>query len=68
VISGYKKVCNGSDCKDIFKVHNSWGEEWQKLNNDGWLDADQIVNNTMKTPSRADKRLPSASVIWLEKQ
>ena len=44
VISGYKKVKNGKNIKQVFKVHNSWGEEWQKINNDGWVDANILIN------------------------
>ena len=66
VISGYKKVCSGSVCKDVFKVQNSWGESWQKANNDGWVDADILVNNTRRSVSQSDPYVTSASVIWLE--
>lgn len=69
VIVGYKKVCTkGSniDCKDVFKVHNSWGEEWQKMNNDGWVDADLIVNRVYKNEKRENDSVLSASALWLD--
>lgn len=69
VIAGYKKVCeagSSSNCKDVFKVHNSWGAEWQRMNNDGWVDADSIVQNTAKVKSSSGYRIGSSSVIWLD--
>lgn len=69
VISGYKKVCepgNATKCKDVLKVHNSWGAEWQKMNNDGWVDADVLVQNAAKTKSSSGYRIDSGSVIWLD--
>lgn len=70
VISGYKKVCtpgSSTQCKDVFKLHNSWGAEWQKMNNDGWVDADVLVQNTVKVKSKSgDYRIASSSVIWLD--
>ena len=69
VISGYKKVCTKDSkpvCKDVFKIHNSWGAEWQRMNNDGWVDADAFTQNTSKDNKGDKYRYPSASVIWLE--
>ena len=66
VISGYKKVCSGSSCKDVFRVQNSWGESWQKANNEGWVDADILVNSTHKTVLQSDPYVSTASVLWLE--
>lgn len=66
VISGYKKVQNSAEEKDVFKVHNSWGKEWQKKNNDGWVDADELCHNTVRTDSNKGYRIDSASVIWLD--
>ena len=66
VISGYKKFTDGRNNKDVFKVHNSWGESWQKANNDGWVDADIIVNNSIRLVSQSDTFVPSARVIWLD--
>ncbi len=69
VISGYKKVCvkgSNTQCKDVFKVHNSWGEEWQKMNNDGWIDADSITDNVYKHEPGKSGRISSASALWLD--
>lgn len=69
LISGYKKVCKvgkANECKDVFKVHNSWGEEWQKRNNDGWSDADSIVSNVYKNREGDKNSVQSASAAWFE--
>jgi hypothetical protein len=67
VISGFKKVANSNNMKFVFKIHNSWGEEWQKKNNDGWCDADLICQNTAKIKStNGSYRISSGSVTWLE--
>jgi hypothetical protein len=66
VVSGYKIVQNRVEKKDVFKVHNSWGEEWQKKNNDGWVDANELCHNTVRTNSDRGYRIDSASVIWLD--
>lgn len=46
-VTGYRKQCtkDGKQCRDLFRVQNSWGEEWQKENNDGWLDAQSLFDN-----------------------
>lgn len=68
VISGYRKCCDSkNNCKELFKVHNSWGEDWQKKNNDGWVDADKLTSSNGRGPDMTVKsRIDSASVIWLE--
>jgi hypothetical protein len=66
VIAGFKNVVNKNDRKDLFKVHNSWGVEWQKGNNDGWVDADIICQNIMKVKSEdGSYKITPGSVIWL---
>lgn len=48
VITGYRKLCNNSGkCKEALKVHNSWGQTWQDQNNDGWVDAAVLLEQTM---------------------
>lgn len=66
VISGFKRVKNLNVTKDVFKLHNSWGVEWQNKNNDGWVDADVFVQNTAQV-KKADGsyRIGSACVTWL---
>ncbi|PIF45928.1 hypothetical protein CLU96_2944 [Chryseobacterium sp. 52] len=67
VISGFKKVKNGNTQKDVLKIHNSWGEEWQKKNNEGWIDADIFVQNVAKLKTvDGNYRIGSSSVIWLD--
>lgn len=67
VFSGFKQVKINNLTKDVFKVHNSWGDEWQKINNDGWMDADLICQNTVRVKSKNGQyRIGSSSVIWLD--
>lgn len=70
VVAGYKKVCKGNLCKDMFKIHNSYGEEWQKLNNDGWMDADRLTENISRVKDQKSEnlRLASAAIQWLDPQ
>jgi len=45
-IKGYKECCRpGKDCRKLVQVQNSWGEDWQKKFNNGWVDAETLVNN-----------------------
>ena len=71
VISGHKKVCNGDNsvCKEMFKIHNSWGKAWQDQNNDGWVDADIILQNSIQDDVKdqpGKKRFISGNIVWLE--
>jgi len=67
VISGYKKVKDGNLIKDVFKVHNSYGTEWQKIKNNGWCDADIICqNSSLVQKDDGNYRIGSACVIWLD--
>jgi len=59
VISGYRKVCHGQHCKDSLKVINSWGEDWQVSNDNGWLDANNLLDRSLYTPQ---------AIAWLEKE
>ena len=64
VISGYRRVCkdkmvSSKDCYDALKVENSWGQDWQQKNNDGWVDAKELMKRTFFAKS---------SLTWLEKQ
>ena len=45
LISGYKKVIDPKtgEEKELFKVHNSWGKNWQIANNNGWVDARHFI-------------------------
>lgn len=47
-ISGFRKVCSArGDCRDSFKVINTWGDGWQKRYEGGWVDADVLLEHTM---------------------
>lgn len=49
VIAGYRKICQGNsetNCKDVLKVVNSWGDSWQRRNDDGWVDARTLLDRT----------------------
>ncbi|MFP8778078.1 hypothetical protein [Hydrogenophaga sp. RWCD_12] len=61
VVSGYKKAKNSKDeVVELFKVHNSWGQEWQdKMTDGGWVDADALVNNYYK------EEVTGSSLFWL---
>lgn len=69
VISGFKKICCNDKCTDIFKVHNSWGQDWQDRNNDGWVSADNLLDSTIwasDSVGTKERKVPGGSVIWLE--
>lgn len=62
VISGYRRVCktaNANECYDAVRVQNSWGQDWQDKNNDGWVDARELLKRTF---------FEQASLTWLEKK
>lgn len=55
VISGYRKYCKQtpeceSNCtkvgcsREALHIHNSWGQDWQDQNNDGWVDAKTLYD------------------------
>ncbi|MEN0060263.1 MAG: hypothetical protein AAGB31_15600 [Bdellovibrio sp.] len=50
-IAGYRKVCKQpNDCKELFKVVNSWGKSWQEQNNDGWVEANNLLEHVSMEP------------------
>lgn len=60
VISGYRKICKKDapdDCRETIKIENSWGETWQKENNDGWVDARAFLDRTAYI---------GRNLLWLE--
>ncbi|WP_156668102.1 hypothetical protein [Rhizobium bangladeshense] len=61
VIEGYARVCttNSADCVDSVKVRNSWGDNWQKQNNDGWIDAKTLLDSTFYSPD---------ALVWMEEK
>ena len=59
VIEGYRQMCDRKGtCVDSLKVRNSWGDNWQKENNDGWVDAKTLVDATF---------YDQQPLTWLEK-
>lgn len=61
-VVGYRQQCaaDGSRCRDVFKLHNSWGIKWQDAHDDGWVDA-----KTMLWESDAPNPY---LVLWIEKR
>ena len=69
LITGYRKVCkcasgsgssckpNNNDCRELVQVLNTWGKSWQKNNNDGWVDAHELLK------ARVPKSL---SLTWMQ--
>jgi hypothetical protein len=59
---GIKNVCSeiSKDCKKLVKVKNSYGKDWQTMNNDGWVDLDTLIESA-KDFSEGN------NIIWLEK-
>ncbi|MBV2168032.1 MAG: hypothetical protein KUL82_04915 [Bdellovibrio sp.] len=59
VIKGYRRVCNAKNkCYDALQVQNSWGESWQNANDDGWIDAKELLDRTF---------YEGQSLTWLQK-
>jgi hypothetical protein len=61
-VTGYRKVCKSDgSCRDLFKIQNSWGADWQKRNNDGWLDAESFLDHK-------DSSVPPIILGWLSEK
>ncbi len=47
VISGIKEVCYSEtkNCVTMIKLHNSWGENWQRDHDDGWIEARPLIES-----------------------
>lgn len=60
VITGYREQCTaaGTKCRHVLRVQNSWGEEWQDKNDDGWVDAETMLG---KQP------WPAGTLTWFSK-
>lgn len=60
VLTGIKKLCSSKsgNCIRLVKVQNSWGETWQKSNNNGWVDLYSLT--TAATPL-------TNNITWLQK-
>lgn len=58
VIKGYARICKGGgSCEDALQIQNSWGEEWQKANKDGWVQARELLDRTY---------YEGAALVWLQ--
>ena len=59
VICGYKKVINikTKEIIELFKIHNSWGEKWQKENNNGWCNAKNLLESAILKIDKDDEKL-----------
>ncbi len=47
LLSGYRRICpkrarGPKLCRHQYKVHNSWGEDFNFYNADGWVDEDEV--------------------------
>lgn len=64
VISGYKNVCGAErkNCHELIKAHNSWGENWQKSANGGWIRWDDILE---ALDTYADGSFKPATIFWI---
>ncbi|MDG0817303.1 C1 family peptidase [Bdellovibrio svalbardensis] len=60
VIKGYRRVCNSANkCYDALQIQNSWGESWQNSNDDGWVDAKELLDRSF---------YETQSMTWLTQQ
>lgn len=57
---GIKESCSAKECRTVVKIKNSYGESWQKKNNDGWVDLAELVKSSL---SVGDFK----NVTWLTK-
>lgn len=67
VASGYRRVCpsenySSNACKNEIKLHNCWGQDWQNLNNNGWVDADNLIKHLNEGRTYID----AGDLSWLE--
>lgn len=50
VISGYRKVCKAGNCRDVLRIQNSWGADWQEKHDNGWIDAEDLLSDVVNNP------------------
>lgn len=51
VIHGYRQSCNRKNqCVEELQIQNSWGEEWQRSHNNGWVVAKKFIDRTYYQP------------------
>jgi len=61
-----KIVCKNKICKKLYKIQNSYGEIWQKCHNNGWVEADNLLDYIMlkqKQVMKGDDEIPILSSI-----
>lgn len=52
VVSGFRKFCKpDGTCRESLKVANSWGQDWQDKNNEGWVDAKTLYEHMYTGPN-----------------
>ena len=60
LITGIKKVCNQiNECKTLFRIQNSYGSGWQTQHNDGWVEADPLIERSILT---------TPALVWPKKK
>jgi hypothetical protein len=42
-IVGQRHVCDRSNCKLQFRIQNSYGQSWQRYNDNGWVDGENLT-------------------------
>lgn len=61
VLSGIKEVCDSkNNCQTLLKVHNSYGQGWQNVHDNGWVLADNLIERSIKQDF-------TNSLIWISK-
>lgn len=70
IIQGQRKWCNKQVCSIEYKLKNSWGMDWQEVNNDGWVDAQTLLLYSLNKPDGEDKLIPlpkyGNTLNWVE--
>lgn len=68
IVVGQRNICNTQKCTLQFRVQNSYGQRWQELNDNGWVEADNFIkhidmhNGTLTTVLPKDKNVDSTLV------
>lgn len=60
-ITGYREQCtkDKTKCRKVVRVQNSWGEDWQKQYDDGWIDAETLLGGETQL---------GGAISWLTKK
>lgn len=70
LITGYKEVYEKNKpttLKKLYKIHNSYGLQWQKEHNDGWVDAENLISSMTMVWDKENKylRYSNDSMLFL---